>query len=142
MSFVSWFLSTGERLGIRVFSYFFWPPASASVIAVKDGKLLAVRTEDYLMLPGGLMEPGEDFRECAERETFEETGLEVEIVEEISSRVKKYGGVEKVFSAQIKGGELEGSWEGKPEYVPLEEVSGENWRWNRDVESLIDKSKQ
>jgi 8-oxo-dGTP diphosphatase len=28
--------------------------------------------------PGGMLEPGEDFALCARRETFEETGLEVE----------------------------------------------------------------
>lgn len=139
MSFVSWFLSTGERLGIRFFSYFFWPPASASVVVLQDEKLLAVRTDEYMMLPGGLMEGGEDFRECAARETLEETGIEVELVEEISSRVRKYGGVEKIFYAEAAGGELNGSWEGNPEYVPLEEVSEEEWRWNRDVNELLGK---
>ncbi|MFB6116826.1 MAG: NUDIX domain-containing protein [Candidatus Nanosalina sp.] len=141
MSFVSWFLSTGERLGIRFFSYFFWPPASASAVVIEDDKLLAVRTQDYLMLPGGLMESGEDFQGCALRETREETGIEIEIEEEISSRVKKYGGVEKIFSAEVSGGELNGSWEGKPEYVPLEDVSEEEWRWNRDVMELVEESR-
>ncbi len=142
MSVTSWILSTGESLGSRVLSRFFWPPCSASVVVVEGGEILVVRTDEFLMLPGGLLERGESFRECAVREAREETGLEVSVGEEIDRRVKDHGGVEVIFTAKVTGGKLEGSWEGEPEYVTLKKVSEENWRWDRDVESLLEKSKQ
>ena len=141
MSLTSWVLSTGERVGSRVISWFFWPPCSASVVVVEDGEILVVRTDSYVMLPGGLLERGEGFRECAVREVREETGIEVSIREEVDRRLKDFGGVEVIFTADVSSGELEGSWEGQPEYIPLEKISDLNWRWNRDIESLLEKTK-
>jgi len=140
MSIVSWILSTGERMGSKFISKVFWPPCSSMTLVLEEDRLLVVRTEGYLMLPGGIMEEGEDFKDCAVRETREETGLQVEIIEEVESDVKDFGGVEKIFLAEKTGGELQGSWEGEPEYVEIDEALEEKWRWDRDIGKILDKA--
>jgi ADP-ribose pyrophosphatase YjhB (NUDIX family) len=56
---------------------------SANVVVVNDaGELLLIhRTDnDNWALPGGAMDPGESMTDCAVRETFEETGIHVEVI--------------------------------------------------------------
>lgn len=137
---IEWILWNGEKLGSRILSKIFWPPCSASAIILDGDKILAVRNGDYLMLPGGLLESGESFEDAVEREVKEETGLEVEVLKEIGEDVKKFSGVEKIFTVTIKGGELESSWEGNPEYLDKDEAVESNWRWGRDIEPLIRKA--
>lgn len=50
---------------------------TASVCVVRDGALLTVRKRgtSKFMLPGGKLEPGESFVDCAVREAAEEVGL-------------------------------------------------------------------
>jgi 8-oxo-dGTP diphosphatase len=50
---------------------------TASVCVVRDGALLTVRKRgtSRFMLPGGKLEPGESFVDCAVREAAEEVGL-------------------------------------------------------------------
>lgn len=57
-------------------------PAASAVVLDDRGAVLLQRRADngYWSIPGGAMEPGEDIATCAVRETFEETGVEVEIV--------------------------------------------------------------
>lgn len=57
-------------------------PAASTVVLDDEGAVLLHRRADngYWSVPGGAMEPGEDIATCARRETFEETGIEVEIV--------------------------------------------------------------
>ena len=57
-------------------------PAASAVVIDDTGVVLLQRRGDngYWSIPGGAMEPGEDIATCCRRETFEETGIEVEIV--------------------------------------------------------------
>ena len=141
MSFVSWFLSTGEKIGSRIVSKIFWPPCSASAVVFNDnGELLVVENGDYLMLPGGILERGESFSECAEREVREETGFEIKILERIDEWDKEFAGVEVIFTGEVAGGEISGSWEGNPKFLPVEEALERNWRWDRDIEEVLEKA--
>ncbi|MFJ6483956.1 NUDIX hydrolase [Streptomyces sp. NPDC091682] len=56
-------------------------PAASAVVVDEDGRVLLQRRTDNGMwaLPGGKMDLGESIGECAIRETFEETGVTVEI---------------------------------------------------------------
>jgi 8-oxo-dGTP diphosphatase len=62
------------------------PVASVAVVTLHEGHVLLVQRakEPYLgkwSFPGGTIEPGETSREAARREAWEETGLEVEVLE-------------------------------------------------------------
>ncbi|MEV6954008.1 NUDIX domain-containing protein [Streptomyces sp. NPDC051183] len=56
-------------------------PAASAVVVDESGNVLLQRRTDNGMwaLPGGKMDLGETIGDCAVRETFEETGITVEI---------------------------------------------------------------
>ncbi|NBO38604.1 NUDIX hydrolase [bacterium] len=59
-----------------------------SIVVVHQGKILGFHAEDpqnkkmYFFIPGGRIEDGESALEAAQRETFEETGYRIEVLEE------------------------------------------------------------
>lgn len=60
------------------------PLVGVGVVIVEDGRLLLVRRgrepgRGLWAVPGGKIEPGEEMKVAARRETAEETGLDVEI---------------------------------------------------------------
>lgn len=81
------------------------------ILAIDDqGRILVVRTT-YLgpgwMLPGGRVERGETPHAAAERETREETGLEVEIERLVLIDAHRAKDTGFVFSGRVVGGDLE-----------------------------------
>lgn len=56
-------------------------PAASVVVVDADGRVLLQRRTDNGMwaLPGGTMELGESIGDCGIRETYEETGIRIEI---------------------------------------------------------------
>jgi 8-oxo-dGTP pyrophosphatase MutT (NUDIX family) len=56
-------------------------PAAVAVVAREDGAVLMIRRTDngYWALPGGAIEMNESVADAAIRETFEETGIRVEV---------------------------------------------------------------
>ena len=61
--------------------------ASGPVI-IKDNKLLVTKDnkDDFYKIPGGKVEENESLEECAVRELKQETGLDCEIIKELSTQ--------------------------------------------------------
>jgi 8-oxo-dGTP diphosphatase len=64
------------------------PKVGVGVIVMRDDKILLGKRkgshgEGTWCFPGGHLEGGESFYDCTRRETKEETGLEIKIIEEI-----------------------------------------------------------
>jgi 8-oxo-dGTP diphosphatase len=62
------------------------PKVGVAVMIVKDGKVLLARRKNIrgageFAFPGGHLECGETFEDCAIRETMEETGIEISNVQ-------------------------------------------------------------
>ncbi|MFB6147763.1 MAG: NUDIX domain-containing protein, partial [Candidatus Nanohaloarchaea archaeon] len=109
-------------------------------VVLDEGRVLAIDTGDYLMLPGGGVESGESFEEAAERETLEETGVSIDIEEELVEQQNSVGGVEKVFLAAPQGEDKSSHWEGKKQWISLEEAKNRLWRHDRDMERLLERA--
>ena len=65
------------------------PFVGVGVVTIKDGKILLVRRAfdpgaGKWSIPGGLVEVGEKLSEAGARETLEETGVEVQVLELIN----------------------------------------------------------
>ncbi len=112
------------------------PTTRVSVIVIsKEKKILLVRhrkgNRQYWVLPGGRMEFGETFVECAVREMREETGLDVEVddfayLSEAIAPDRSRHIVNVFLTAHVVGGVLQVGDEpvlAGVDYLPLEELS-------------------
>ncbi len=104
------------------------PKVGVGVVVVKDGKILiGERLMSHgagtWMIPGGHLEFGETFEECAMREVFEETGLtDIEITELI--RV----GNDRIYDKHFVTIGMVATWKsGEPKVT--EPGKSENWKW-------------
>jgi 8-oxo-dGTP pyrophosphatase MutT (NUDIX family) len=122
----------------RVASIPFGSLVSARAVVLHDGRILAIDQGAYLELPGGKLRPGETSREGVVREIEEETGVKVEPVERIKE--ESFGPVlEILYRAEARSiGELEGSWEGRPTWVPLPEVDEREWHFHPELPGMLD----
>lgn len=104
---------------------------------IHDGKILALKSNSkkdrnvpegvdnfYWELPGGKADPGEGTATAAVRETWEEVGVDVEVIEEFS-RFRNYVGNKifgvAVFLCKIKDGEPTDGFQIEGKF--------EMWRW-------------
>lgn len=112
------------------------PTTRVSVIVVsKDRQILLVRhrkgNRQYWVLPGGRLEYGETFHECAVREMREETGLDVEVddfvyLSEAIAPDRSRHIVNIYLTAHVVGGVLKVGDEpvlAGVDYVPIEELA-------------------
>lgn len=138
MGLKSWIAWKGADYIYGALSRIFWPRASAGAIVIHNGSLLAVDMGDYLMIPSGGLEYGETFEQAAIREVFEETGCLIEIKKKLSEKINSVGGTEVMFHATlVDNGKKSGGW-GEPVWIPLDELDDKDWRYNRDVKSIVD----
>lgn len=140
MNFRSWYLWKGGLPFASLLGRLFWPRPSAGAVVIHDQSVLAIDTGDYLMLPVGGLQYGETFGDAARREVREETGVDVQIREQLDEGINAYGGVEVLFVGEPMNEipDPDPSWEGRPTWIPFEEVSDRTWRFDRTVGDYLD----
>lgn len=120
-------------------SKLFWPRATAGALVVDEGRLLAIDTGAYLMLPVGGLAYGESFADAARREAREEAGVAITLGDRIQEGHNAYGGVEVLFTARLAGDQPAPTVSGTPTWVPLDSVGDHRWRFDRDVATLVEQ---
>ena len=105
------------------------PFGCVCVIVIHQGKILVVeRSKGGFVLPGGFMRWREHPLETARRECTEETGIQVQVQGLIecsatpSSSFSRMSTLTMFYDAEMIGGELKGSIEGKPCWRSVEEL--------------------
>lgn len=104
------------------------PSPRAEVYLTNGDSILFVKNGNKLILPGGRLEPGERFEEAARRETKEETGIAVAILEQKRCYINRIGDIVLQFEAEIEDDsfELNGSWEGEPKWIEINNLKDYN----------------
>lgn len=112
----------------------FGPRVGVGVMIVRDGKVLLGKRkgshgEGEYAWPGGHMEYMESFEECAERETLEETGMQIHNVRFLRlMNLKEYAPKHYVDVGLVA------DWEsGEPQIMEPEKI--EEWNWY-DIDEL------
>jgi 8-oxo-dGTP diphosphatase len=112
------------------------------VVLIERGSVLTIRCkydEEFYLLPGGGVEPGETLVECAIREMEEETGLLVEIErivylndwianKERNERVINIFFLVRRIGGELLRGEKDGGKVKEVEWIPLEKFSEIDFR--------------
>lgn len=114
--------------------------ANAGCMVVKNKKVLIIEGKNNLFqLPGGGAKKGEAAQCTAERETWEETGIEVVA----GGLVETFENGFKLFDCTIKGDQiLDGSnrpwrWEVKAVYwLGVDDFTGRKWRFPDQAEKI------
>jgi ADP-ribose pyrophosphatase YjhB (NUDIX family) len=93
------------------FIYYLNPKVVAGTIPERDGRILLTRRSinpgrGLWTFPGGFVDFGETTTDAAVRETFEETGLKVEITDLLNVYSYPAAPVIIVYRAQVRGGVL------------------------------------
>jgi ADP-ribose pyrophosphatase YjhB (NUDIX family) len=107
----------------------------------EEGRILVVRST-YMgpgwMLPGGRVERGETPQRAAERETLEETGLEVAVDRLLLVEAYRPKDVSFVFGARVVGGALEPQLGEIAEvgWLSRDELAGSSRRLHRLLEMI------
>jgi 8-oxo-dGTP diphosphatase len=110
------------------------PTIAAAVVVLEASVLMAMRrvSEGALswQFPAGEVEPGETVEEAAVRETREETGLDIEVVQHLGERVHPKTGRHMVYLAcQVKSGEAR--------VADTEELAEVQWTSHEQLPELV-----
>jgi 8-oxo-dGTP diphosphatase len=96
--------------------YFTDPKVGVGALVIRDDKVLLVQRlmqpeQGKWSIPAGFLDHGEDPRQTAEREVFEETGLRVrvfDLLDVLTNPLQKGGAsIFILFRAELLGGEME-----------------------------------
>lgn len=95
-----------------------WPTPASIILCEHEGKIIVLDTGSSYRFPGGIMKSHEHPEETAEREFYEETGLECNIQELVDIKTCFNGvtGLHLFYSAELESSfdSCSKSWEGKP----------------------------
>ena len=105
------------------------PFGCVNIVVEEQGRYLVIqRPEGHIVFPGGFMRWRENPEETGMRECKEETGLQVKIVHLIgcsstpSENITKMSTLTAIYRAEVVGGALLSSIEGKPMWMDEAEL--------------------
>lgn len=107
----------------------------AVAAVVREGKILAIKRErgdytGYWALPGGKIEQGEHVGEAAEREIFEEAGLETDFESYLGVVSEIFGDKQfmlHVVELEASGMDVSAGEEGEVKWIDIREVGDESF---------------